>query len=82
MANDLEIKPQNFEVEEGELWDDLFDIIVQEWKRDNNVIFQKSFNIDTWMDDFILLGFISSALSAFHAILQKNTHHLDMKLLI
>jgi hypothetical protein len=72
LANDLEIKPRNFEIEEGELWDDLFDIIVQAWKRDNKVIFQKPFDIDTWTDDFILLGFSSSALSAFHTILQKE----------
>jgi hypothetical protein len=72
MANDLEIKPRNFEIEEGELWDDLFDIIVQAWKRDNKVIFQKPFDIHTWTDDFILLGFCSGALSAFHTILQKE----------
>lgn len=71
-APHLEIKPRNLEVEDGDLWDDLFDIIVQTWENDNKEIFQKSFDITAWNDDFIQLGFSSSALSAFHGILQTG----------
>lgn len=69
MENDLDIKPPNFSIQEGELWDDLFD--VQVWQSENKATFEKSVDIETWTDDFIILGFSSNALSAFHTIIQR-----------
>jgi len=69
MENDLDIKPPNFSIQEGELWDDRFD--VQVWQSENKATFEKSVDIETWTDDFIILGFSSNALSAFHTIIQR-----------
>ena len=69
IENDLDIKPPNFSIQEGELWDDLFD--VQVWQSENKATFEKSVDIETWTDDFIILGFSSNALSAFHTIIQR-----------
>ena len=66
----LDIKPTNWEIEEGELWDDMFDSMVQTWQRDNKTIFDKDFDIDSWSDDFIMLGFNPIALSGFQAVLR------------
>ena len=66
----LDIKPMNWEIEEGELWDDMFDSMVQIWQQDNNNIFDKDFDINSWLDDFIMLGFNPIALSGFQAVLQ------------
>ena len=41
-GNDIDIKPSNFTTQEGELWDDLFDLIVQVWQSENKVTFEKS----------------------------------------
>jgi len=71
MAIPLNIKPTNWEIEEGELWDDMFDSMVQTWQRDNKNIFDKDFNIDSWSDDFIMLGFNPIALSGFQAVLER-----------
>lgn len=71
MAISLDIKPTNWEIEEGELWDDMFDSVVQTWRRDNQNILDKYFDIASWSDDFIKLGFSPIALSGFQAVLER-----------
>jgi len=68
----MHIKPPNLIIEEGDVWDDLYDMVVQAWQSgENKAIFEKNFDVETWSDDFIILGFSSISLSAFDAIIQR-----------
>lgn len=67
----LSIKPANWHIED-DLCDDMYDSMVQTWERDNQDTFKKPFDPDGWIDDFIILGFNSTALSAFESLLQSQ----------
>ena len=69
--SELLIRPAGWEMEEGELWDDLFDAISQEWRATYTGIMQKAFSFDTWVGDFVSLGFHSRALCEFERILRS-----------
>ena len=58
----LLIHPPNWEYE-GELWYDLYDVIMQEWESVHGETIGKRFSIESWTDDFIALGFHSTILS-------------------
>ena len=50
----------------------MYDSIVQTWEHENEDMFKKPFDHDSWTDDFIILGFNSTALSAFNSFLQRE----------
>ena len=68
---ELLVRPIGWEMEEDELWDDLFDSISQEWRANSEPIMEKPFSFDSWVEDFVSLGFYSLALSAFEKISRK-----------
>ena len=67
----LLITPANWEIEDGELGDDLYDSIRQAWEKKNKDIVEKLFNFETWTDDFISLGFHSHVLTEFQRVLDR-----------
>ena len=67
----LLITPANWEIEEGELGDDLDDSIRQAWGKNNKDIVEKPFSFETWTDDFISLGFHSLVLTGFQRVLNR-----------
>jgi hypothetical protein len=67
----LLITPAHWEIEEGELWDDLYDSIRQTWGKNNKGIVEKPFSFETWTDDFISLGFHSHVLTGFQRRLDR-----------
>ena len=57
---ELLVQPTGWEMEEDELWDDLFDSISQEWSANYGYIMEKTFSFDSWVEDFVSLGFYST----------------------
>jgi len=46
-----------------ELWNDLVDVIMQEWEATQSEIMKKPFSLEMWVDDFIGLGFHTTMLA-------------------
>jgi hypothetical protein len=72
----LQITPANWKIEDGELWDDLYDSIRQAWEKHNKNIVEKPFSFETWEDDFISLGFHSYVLTEFQRLLDRQYNDL------
>lgn len=58
----------NLEMEEGELWDDMQDSLMQVWKQNKDIV-ENPFSFDSWTDDFVALEFHSIILGEFHGAL-------------
>ena len=63
---------------EDELWNDLVDVIMQEWEATQSEIMKKTFSLKTWIDDFIELGFHSTVLADVARVLRISEEQFGL----
>ena len=73
---ELLVQPTGWEMEEDELWDDLFDSISQEWRANYGYIMEKTFSFDSWVEDFVSLGFYSPCVVRIREDISKSISRL------
>ena len=63
---------------EDELWNDLVDVIMQEWEATRSEIMKKTFSLETWVNDFIELGFHNTVLAGVARVLRISEEQFGL----